>query len=130
MNYVGDRRVLSDDRVEMFDGSKWIDLGVDWEAIAADQALTIALERTELDKVRDLNTIHQWVALQFAEFVNPANQWEGFSWSWWKRWVDGRAAEAIVLYGLKSDKETVATAISEFSGLLLTNAGLNKEKAE
>lgn len=52
---IGDHRTLLDGRVEIFDGEKWFIPGqeIDWEAVASEQAMTIATLETDINELLD-----------------------------------------------------------------------------
>ena len=59
MNQAGDHRTLLDGRIEIFDGEKWFVGGsaTDWEAVAADQAMTIIMLKTDIDILLEAMTL-------------------------------------------------------------------------
>ena len=59
MNQAGDYRTLPDGRIEIFDGEKWFVGGspTDWEAVAADQAMTITMLKTDIDILLEAMTL-------------------------------------------------------------------------
>ena len=99
----------------------------DWEAVAADQALTIALLNTDLDRVKAYGVIHQVIACDFAEMLNPENKWIDFTWEKWQDRMQRKIPEMRLLYGLKCSDDDAKEIVREFTHRLLERSGFKRQ---